>query len=196
MVPSDVEPQIDSLAAELAEWLDSVSDLSQRSLFGITPQGPHRDAVVVDTMIRNGCAIFRSELLIGSTLYSALCFFLVATCHHLGVRLTAGHWKAALESLHQSQRLPGLETFGLPLGTPAAQFKAQLDSTLEQAGLIDRTSLLNKEDRKVAIGLAINWAMRLLLASAADYPNPVESPAHKDFAWLANRVQAAVAACK
>ena len=61
---------------------------------------------------------------------------------------------------------------------------------------IDRISLLNEEDRKVAIGLGINWAMRLLLACAADYPNPVESRGHKDFAWLATRVQAAVAACK
>lgn len=94
-----------------------------------------------------------------------------------------------------SQQLPGLEAFGLPLGTPAYRFKAELDSAVEQAGLIDRTSLLNKQDRKVAIGLGVNWAMRLLLACAADYPNPVESPGHMDFAWLATRVQSAIAEC-
>jgi hypothetical protein len=100
-----------------------------------------------------------------------------------------------LQNLCQSQQLPGLEAFGLPLGTPAYRFKAELDAAIEQAGFIDRASLLNKEDRKVAVGLGINWAIRLLLACAADYPSPVESPGHKDFSWLASRVQAAIAAC-
>jgi len=190
-----MEPQFDYLAAELTEWFDSVFDLTQRSLFGIAPEGPHRDAVVVDSMIRNARKIYREELDREGKLYSPLCFFLVAACRHLGVRLGTGHWRAALETLCQSRQLPGLETFGLPLGSPAHRFKAELDATIEQAGFIDRASLLNKEDRKVAIGLGINWAMRLLLACAADYPNPVESPGNKDFAWLATRVQASIAAC-
>jgi hypothetical protein len=47
----EVEPQFDHVAAELTEWFDSVFDLTQKSLFGIAPEGPHRDAVVVDSMI-------------------------------------------------------------------------------------------------------------------------------------------------
>lgn len=190
-----MEPQFDHLAVELAEWFDSVFDLTQKSLFGIAPEGPHRDAVVVDSMIRNARIIYRAELDTEGKLYSPLCFFLAAACRHLEARLGTGHWRAALENLCQSQQLPGLETFGLPLGTPAYRFKAELDAAIEQAGFIDRTSLLNKQDRKVAIGLGINWAIRLLLACAADYPNPVESPGHKDFSWLAARVQAAMAPC-
>jgi len=190
-----MEPQFDHLAAELADWFDSVFDLAQISLFGIAPEGPHRDAVVVDSMIRNARIIYRAELDTEGRLYSPLCFFLTAACRHLRVRLGAGHWRAALDGLCQSQQLPGLEAFGLPLGTPAYRFKSELDAAIEQAGFIDRTSLLRKDDRNVAIGLGVNWAMRLLLACAADYPNPVESPGHKDFAWLACRVQAASAAC-
>jgi len=191
----EVEPQFDHLAAELTEWFASVFDLTQKSLFGIAPEGPHRDAVVVDSMIRNARIIYRAELDREGKLYSPLCFFLAAACRYLGARLSAGHWRAALENLCQSEQLPGLEAFGLPLGTPAYRFKAELDAAIEQAGFIDRTSLLNKEDRKVAIGLGINWAIRLLLACAADYSNPVESPGHKDFSWLATRVQAVIAAC-
>jgi hypothetical protein len=190
-----VEPQFDYVAAELTEWFDSVFDLTQKSLFGIAPEGPHRDAVLVDSMIRNARIIYRAELDKEDKLYSPLCFFLVASCRYLGARLGTGHWRAALENLCQSQQVPGLEAFGLPLGTPAYRFKAELDAAIEQAGFIDRTSLLNKEDRKVAVGLGINWAIRLLLACAADYLNPVESPGHKDFSWLAKRVQAAIAAC-
>ena len=180
-----MEPQFDHVAAELTEWFDSVFDLTQKSLFGIAPEGPHRDAVVVDSMIRNARIVYRAELDKEDKLYSPLCFFLVASCRYLGARLGTGHWRAALENLCQSQQLPGLEAFGLPLGAPAYRFKAELDAAIEQAGFIDRTSLLNKEDRKVAVGLGINWAMRLLLACAADHPNPVESPGHKDFSWLA-----------
>ena len=191
-----MEPQFDRLAAELTGWFDSVFELTQKSLFGIAPEGPHRDAVVVDSMIRHGRIIYRAALDREGKLYSALCFFLVAACRYLGARLAAGHWRAALNNLCQSQQVPGLETFGLPVGDPAHQFKAELDDAIEQAGFIDRVSLLNKEDRKVAIGLAINWAIRLLLACAADYPNPVESPGHKDFSWLATRVQSAIAACQ
>jgi hypothetical protein len=190
-----MEPQFDHLAAELTEWFDSVFDLTQRSLFGIAPEGPHRDAVVVDSMIRNARIIYRAELDTEGKLYSPLCFFLTAACRRLGAHLGTGHWRAALESLRQSQQLPGLEMFGLPLGSPACRFKAELDAAIEQAGFIDRTSLLNKEDRKVAIGLGINWAMRLLLACAADYPNPIESPGRRDFAWLATRAQATMATC-
>ena len=51
----------------------------------------------------------------------------------------------------------------------------------------------HKKDRQVAIGLGVNWAIRLLLACAADYPSPVESQGHKDFALLATQVQAALA---
>ena len=191
-----MEPQFDHPAEELAEWFASLFDLTQKSLFGIAPEGPHRDAVVVDSMIRNARIIYRAELDREGKLYSPLCFFLAAACRHLGARLSGAHWRAALENLCQSQQLPGLEEFGLPLGSPAYRFKAELDAAIEQAGFIDRATLLNREDRKVAIGLGINWAMRLLLACAADYPNPVESQGHKDFAWLAIRVQAAMAACR
>src|ERR1035438_6193544 len=156
----EVEPQFDRLAAELTEWFDSVFELTQKSLFGIAPEGPHRDAVVVDSMIRHGRIIYRAALDREGKLYSALCFFLVAACRYLGARLAAGHWRAALNNLCQSQQVPGLETFGLPVGDPAHQFKAELDDAIEQAGLIDRVSLLNKEDRKVAIGLGINCAIQ------------------------------------
>src|ERR1700721_2647767 len=124
----EVEPQFDHVAAVLTEWFDSLFDLTQKSLFGIAPEGPHRDAVVVDSMIRNARIVYRAELDKEDKLYSALCFFLVASCRSLGARLVAGHWRAALENLCQSQQLPGLEAFGLPLCAPAYQFKAELDA--------------------------------------------------------------------
>jgi len=78
-----MEPQFDDIAAELTEWFDSVFDLTQESLFGIAPEGPHRDAVVVDSLIRNARIIYRAELDREGKLYSPLCFFLTAACRRL-----------------------------------------------------------------------------------------------------------------
>src|SRR4051812_27245463 len=91
----EVESQFHDLAKELTDWFDSVFDLTQKSLFGITPEGPHRDAVVVDSMIRNARVIYRAEVDRQIDLYSPLCFFLAAALRHLGVRLSIGHWRAA-----------------------------------------------------------------------------------------------------
>jgi hypothetical protein len=86
--------------------------------------------------------------MLASQSYSPLCFFSRGRLPTPGARLGTGHWRAALESLCQSQQVPELEVFVLPLGTPAHRFKAELDAAIEQAGFIDRTSLLNKEGRK------------------------------------------------
>lgn len=188
--------QFDHLAAELTEWFERVFESIQKSLFGIVPEGPHRDAVVVDWMIRNARILHRKDLAEPAQLYTPLVFFLAAACQHLRARLTPGHWRAALENVCQSLRVPGLEAFGLPLDSPAFRFKAELDAAIEQAGLIDRASLLNKEDREVAIGLGVNWGIRVLLASVANYPNPVEVAGRRDRTWLALKVQAALAPCR
>jgi len=84
-------PQFDPITAELSEWFDSVSDLTQKSLFGIAPEGPHRDAVVVDSMIRNARIIYRAELDKQDKLYSPLCFFLVASCRYLAAAQKYNH---------------------------------------------------------------------------------------------------------
>ena len=143
-------------------------------------EGPHLDAVVLDSMVRNSRGIHDADLDLGGTLYSPLCFFLVAASRYLKVHLSPGHWQAALENLRSAEQTPGLELFGLSSSSPASRFKAELDAAIEQAGFLDRTSLLNKEDRNVAVGLAVNWAMRLLLAYAAEFPNPNPSSGRRD----------------
>jgi len=41
------DPQ--SVAVQLHDWFESILRLTEESLFGIAPEGPHRDAVVLDT---------------------------------------------------------------------------------------------------------------------------------------------------
>jgi hypothetical protein len=50
-------------------------------------------------------------------------------------------------------------------------------------------SYLNKEDREVALGLAVNWGMRLLLAYALEGTRSMDGSNRRDLAWIANLVK-------
>jgi hypothetical protein len=183
---------------ELNDWFQSVLRLTEASLFSIAPEGPHRDAVVLDTLRRNARIVYETKLEPDGKLYSPLCFFLAAACRQLRTSLGVGHWRAAVDNVRDlQQRLESSRSdsvdVGLDIGTPARLFKAEFDEAIRQAGLIDGTSFLSKGDRQVALGLAINWGMRLLLAYAVETPRPTKPSKRKDLTWLAERVSPAIA---
>jgi len=111
-----------------------------------------------------------------------------------------GSWALAGSA---GQRTPTAETIsGFSLGVrlcrsgsrhPGAIFKAEFGEAIRQAGLIEGASFLSKEDRQVAVGLAINWGMRLLLAYAVETPRRRRSSKRKDLTWLGGRVGPAIA---
>jgi hypothetical protein len=187
-----------AIANELTEWFQSVQRLTESSLFSIAPEGPHRDAVVLDALMRNARIVYAAELRLDGKLYSPLCFFLAAACRQLRTGLGVGHWRAALDNVLDLQRqLTSSRSesvyVGLDLGTPATMFKGEFGEAIRQAGLIDGTSFLSREDRQVALGLAINWGMRLLLAYAVETPRDSSGSERKDLAWLSKRVGSAIA---
>jgi hypothetical protein len=195
-----MDMDLNAVAHELNEWFHSVQRFTDASLFSMAPEGPHRDAVVLDALRRNARIIYSARLNADGKLYSPLCFFLAAACRHLRASLGVGHWRAALDNVRDlQQRLANSRsesvTIGLDLGTPATLFKAEFDEAIRQAGLIDDTSFLSKEDRQIAVGLAINWGMRLLLAYALETPRPDQPSERKDLAWLAERLSYAAVGC-
>ena len=184
-----------AVAEQLHEWFLSVLRLTEESLFGIVPDGPHRDAVVLDILKRNARIILsQSGLDSEGRLYSPLCFFLAAACHKLGTSLGAGHWRAALDNVvHLQRRLVGVRaesaTAGLEIASPAVLFKQEFDEAINQAAIAGGVSYLNKEDRQVALGLAINWGMRLMLAYALECVRSKNHSNRRDLTWVANLVE-------
>jgi hypothetical protein len=183
-----------AVAAQLHEWFDSILHLTDESLFGVMPEGPHRDAVVLDTLKRNARILSQSDLDKDGKLYSALCFFLSAACRKLGITLSAGHWRAALKNvlvLHHQRvnKLAESDSFGLDFGSPAIRFKLELDEAIRQSGLASEISYLDKENREVALGLSINWGMRFLIAYALECIYVNGSAGRKDLAWVASAVK-------
>ncbi len=181
------------VAVQLHDWFGSILRLTEGSLFSVAPQGPHREAVVLDTLRRNARVLSQAELDDEGKLYSPLCFFLAAACRKLGTSLAAGHWRAAVNNVIDLQnRLVSTrgesDTVGLDIGTPAVLFKQEFDEAIRQSGLADLASYLEKEDREVALGLAINWGMRLLIAYALKCSRSNGSD-RKDLAWVASIVR-------
>lgn len=182
-----------TVADELNEWFQSVLRLVDASLFSIAPEGPHRDAVVLDSLRRNARVVYEAKLEPDGKLYSPLCFFLAAACRQIRANLGVGHWRAALDNVRDlQQRLASSRSdsadVGLDIGTPVTLFKSEFDEAIRQAGLIDGPTFLSKEDRQVALGLAINWGIRLLLAYAAEIPRPTQPSERKDLTWLSERI--------
>jgi hypothetical protein len=186
-----------SVAVQLHDWFGSILRLIDESRFSIVPEGPHRDAVVLDVLRMYARVISQSELDTEGKLYSPLCYFLAAARRKLGASLGVGHWRAALDNvihLHEHLMSAGAEfaTIGLEIGSPAALFKQELDEVISQASLAGGVSYLNKENREVALGLAINWGMRLLLAYALECP--INSSNRKDLAWISSLMAPLLAA--
>ena len=166
-----MEGDPNAVAVQLHDWFGSILRLADDSLFSMAPEGPHRDAVVLDVLKRNARILVNSGLGSLGELYSPLCFFLTAGCRILGTSLGVGHWRAAVDNVvHLQQRMVSSRAesaaVGLDIGGPAVLFKQQLDEAISQAALTGVASFLTKENRQIALGLAINWGMRLLLAYA------------------------------
>jgi hypothetical protein len=188
-----MESDAAAAAQQLNEWFHSILHFTGESLFSIAPEGPHREAVVLDVLKRNARILSEAELDSQGRLYSPLCFFLAAACRKLRTSVSVGHWRAALDNVIGLQQQivsarAASEMVGLEIGSPAVLFKQELGEAINQAALAGGPSYLNKDDRQVALGLAINWGMRLLLAYAVECCRSMTGSHRKDLAWIANLV--------
>ena len=65
-----MENHTEAVAEQLSDWFRSILHFTGESLFGIVPEGPHRDAVVLDVLKRNARILSEAELDNKGELYS------------------------------------------------------------------------------------------------------------------------------
>ena len=189
-----MEAESKRAAEQINDWFGRILHLTSGGFFGMAGGGPHRNAVVLDVLRRNARILLGSEIDEEGRLYSPLCFFLAAACQTVGVVLATGHWLAAINNLIQLRQEVATAyresaSVGLDIGTPAVLFKQELDEAIRQSGLVSGASFLGKESREVALGLAVNWAMRFLLAYAAESAVQSNGSDRQDLVWVASLVR-------
>ena len=185
-------------ADALHEWFRSVVRIADKSWFSMAPEGPHRNAIVLDVLTRNARTLASKEVDREGTLYSPLSYFLAAASRQLRAPLGLGHWEAAVENvnllrLQMTSAREESSRMGLELGSPAQLFKQELDEAIRHAGLSGKPSFLGKQDREIALGLAVNWGLRFLLAYALECDRHPD-PGRKDLTWIAGRLDPVFAA--
>ena len=182
--------ELEDAAARLHGWFEVVSRATEQSMLQAAPEGPHREAIVLDLLKRNGRRLVEARLDRKGELYQPLCVFLAAAVHRLDVTLTTDHWRAALANLRNLRiRILTMraeaESVGLDLGSPAQTFKEAMDESIVSSGFGGKPTFLDERNRAVALGLAVNWQLRLIPAYAIECKGLPQSPGRQDLAWIA-----------
>lgn len=153
-------------AAELNAWFASMTDLSAKA-FG-WHRDTHGDAAVLHVLRRQAATLRSSRLAEDGASYTALCLFLAAASRALNLDIETRHWVAGLRNVVEQRGLVLDGDLGVALGSPAERFKMLLDDAIDAAGLGVKETVLDEKNRKLALGLAVNWGVRTLLAYAAE----------------------------
>jgi hypothetical protein len=179
----------EEIAAELRSWFGDVVRLWSSVCFDWSSSPQHREAAMLEILSRNAKLLLPVALDSRGNLYRPLTLILAAICRQLDVIPTQRHWLAALRNVEEMRRrinVADSERLALAVGTPASILKELFCEALINAGVTDRPTLLVEENRRVSLGLALNWGLRLLIAYALEMSplaRPRTSQVH-DLRWL------------
>jgi len=183
-----VEMADEEIAAELRNWFAAIVRLWSSVCFDWSSSPQHRDAAILEILTRNAKLLLHASLDRRGDLYRPLTLSLAAICRRLDVVPTQRHWLAALRNVEEMRRRidsAESERLALTVGTPASILKELFCEALINAGVTDRPTLLVEENRRVSLGLALNWGLRLLIAYALEM-SPTRSRVSQvhDLRWL------------
>lgn len=174
-----------TVAIEVSRWFERTLELCDRALF-VGGDEAHRQAAALGTLTRNARMLVQGEIDAEGKLYTPLVLTLASTCRRLQLTPGPKEWLAAIRNvLELGPRLQEVSEAApwLVPGRSVEVFKRQMDEALSQAGVTDQPTILARENRRIALGLALNWGMRTLVAYAREQP-PGAPTGKQDLAWL------------
>ena len=178
-------------AKALSGWFARGVAAYDETLFSIGSTEEHRAAVVENILRREARELVGESIDTEGRLHRALCVLLAAACRHLGAVPEARHWAAALRGVSRcglpgspdaDESPTGARPFGLSLERRSTFFKGLFDQSLADAGLTDRPTHpthpthLDRANRRTALGLAVNWGLRFLIAYAEQATDVAGAP--------------------
>jgi hypothetical protein len=186
-----MEGSLNPLAETMTGWFREILHLCDQSFFGVATDERHRKAAILNVLARNAKILVASEMDREGELFEPLCLTLAAACRLLAIEPSTSNWRAALQNVFEFQlklrnAAPSLFSLGLSPTTSAAVFKQHLDEALVNAGVTDRPTILDQQNRLLSLGLAINWGMRFLLAYALETLGepPGRAAEARDLSWI------------
>jgi hypothetical protein len=184
---------LEQAASELQAWFLKLRALCDRTVFAVSTHEPHNQAAVLGVLTRNAKIVVHSELDRVGALYMPLCFTLSAACRRVAVEPGEREWFSAIKNVLrlEGQLRDVAGSVDWPVGTPASIFKEQLDEALINAGVTDRPTILDHHNRQLALGLAVNWGLRFLVAYALEITLPASDATAKvqDLSWVRQAVE-------
>jgi hypothetical protein len=175
------------IARSLRDWFRDVL-VAYDKFYSSMATGPkHRKIILWSAISRTATSLASLRLDDRGRMFSQGCLALGATCLYLEFRPDAGNWLAAIEnvlslgpSLEEARSVvPGIE-----FSSPVDVFKDQVDTAFANAGVVaGRPSSTDSANREIALNLAGNWILKLLVALALESEGavPDSSPAAPAF---------------
>lgn len=156
-------------ASRLASWFAQVLDVLARTIGATSADERHRTAAIQSVLTRNARIAVASRPNLGAVLIRPTVLVLASASQLLRLRPGEREWLGALNNVASLEtemkalfeQHPNAEPL---LGGPVGVFKAQFDEALVQAGVTNQPTILARDNRQLALGLAVNWGMRFLVA--------------------------------
>ena len=158
------------IARSLRDWFRDVLVAYDKFYSSMATDPKHRKIILWSAIARTATSLASLEAQERRQVFSKACLALGTTCLYLEYRPDAGNWLAAIENvLSLGPSLAEAKTVvpGLDFSSPVEVFKDQVDTAFANAGVVaGKPTGLDTANREIALNLAGNWALKLLVSLA------------------------------
>jgi len=174
-------------ATKLADWFRGIRDSFDRTIQATGSDEPHRKAAALSS-VNQHARLFRDASDPGRRIREAT-YVLAGATRTLDLEpLSAEQWHAAINNVQSlSAELRALPTTSWLREDADTIFHDQFIESLQQAGVTGTPTILNKQNRKRALGLAVNWGMRYSVAAAMLRAPEIQDPAAEQLVAILSR---------
>lgn len=153
------------MGARLAAWFEGPLHACD-AVSAIGSDEAHRRAVLRQMLARNARILVATDIAEADAVARPLIWTLAAACRLLPLTVTDVHWASAVKNVGRLQEQLAALGVNPWVGSAEQVLKELVDGALIDAGVTASPTILDKRNRDIALGLAVNWALRLSVALA------------------------------
>jgi len=165
-------------ATQLTEWFAGLREQLDRTVFAVGSDEAHRKAAALTSVSRHVASFEAASGEPGPEIREAA-WVLAGATRALGLAApNRAQWLAAAQNVASlDAQVHSLDVSPWIAQDAAAIFRDHFVEALRQAGVARVPTILDATNRRTALGLAVNWGMRYLIAVAASSGPDFDDPA-------------------